>query len=94
MECPICCESKDSIYICDQCKYVICTKCKKDWRKNCPYCRGSYSDLESLASPTASVASSQYIEVQPQEFPLMSCICWSIVSVAIFSYSAVVIFLR
>ena len=43
MECPICLEQKDDLLPCDICKESICKDCKKAWKKDCPYCRATYT---------------------------------------------------
>ena len=51
MECPICYNEKKEIYACEICNHVICMKCKKDWGRDCPFCRQLYSPGYEIQSP-------------------------------------------
>ena len=44
MECPICFEDKNDVFVCSVCKEIICTNCKEEWKKDCPFCRERYPE--------------------------------------------------
>jgi len=66
MECPICCETYDSLlgYRCDKCRQTECLQCYASWNKEeCPFCRYSPIAANSKMSSTDDTI------IYPQTYP-------------------------